>query len=193
MPDSPQSDHPPATGIGRRAFAGAGLVAIAAAGMPATAAPARARRPKVEDRLAIEDLFTSYLWAFDCGDADAFATLFTAGAVVVGKGTRYAGRAAILEWFRMLIGLRDREGDDAWMHQAGQFRFVPADGGWIVFAYATHFNGNSQKGTRGVRSLGYFTCECRREAGEWKFHRFSISAWDRTAVPWKKPLPWAGG
>ena len=41
--------------------------------------------------------------------------------------------------------------------------------GCIVYAYATHFNGNSAKATRGVRSLGYFTCECIKSNGEWKF------------------------
>jgi hypothetical protein len=88
--------------------------------------------------------------------------------------------------------MREREGDDIWMHEAGQFRFVPAGQSCIVYAYATHFNANTAKAARGVRSLGYFTCECVPEGGAWKFRRFSISTWDRNLVPWKKPLPWAG-
>lgn len=172
------------------ASAGLGLAAASALTTPAQAAP-RQRRVPLEDRAEIVDLFTRYVWAYDCSDEEEFLALFTADAVVVGKGTAYRDRAAILGWFRHLLEMRDREGDDTWMHEAGQFRFIPAGRGWVVHAYATHFNGNAAKATRGVRSLGYFTCECVRADGEWKFRRFSISGWDRTRVPWKKPLPWA--
>lgn len=180
--------------ISRRALAGVGLgLAGAAALSPASARPRRAAgRPSLEERAGIEDLFTRYLWAYDCSDEDEFLSLFTADALVVGKGNAYRDRAAILGWFRNLIAMREREGDDIWMHEAGQFRFTPAGAGCIVYAYATHFNANTAKAARGVRSLGYFTCECVPEGGEWKFRRFSITAWDRTVVPWKKPLPWAG-
>lgn len=180
--------------ISRRALAGVGLgVAGAAALSPASARPRRAAgKLSLEDRAGIEDLFTRYLWAYDCSDEDEFLSLFTADALVVGKGTAYRDRAAILGWFRYLAAMREREGDDIWMHEAGQFRFTPAGAGCIVYAYATHFSANTAKAARGVRSLGYFTCECVPEGGEWKFRRFSISTWDRTMVPWKKPLPWAG-
>lgn len=180
--------------ISRRALAGVGLgVAGAAALSPASARQRRAAgKLSLEDRAGIEDLFTRYLWAYDCSDEDEFLSLFTADALVVGKGTAYRDRAAILGWFRYLVAMREREGDDIWMHEAGQFRFTPAGAGCIVYAYATHFSANTAKAARGVRSLGYFTCECMPAGGEWKFRRFSISTWDRTMVPWKKPLPWAG-
>ena len=196
-------------GLAGMGLAGMGLAGGAALASAATAAPAQAgtgrapvahpHSPPVHDRLAIEDLFTRYLWAYDCTDEDEFLSLFTADALVVGKGTRYSDRAAILGWFRYLIAMREREGDDIWMHEAGQFRFLPASGAgpttagpdrWIVHAYATHFSANTARAVRGVRSLGYFTCECVREGAYWKFRRFSISPWDRTKVPWKKPLPW---
>ncbi|MEJ6012039.1 nuclear transport factor 2 family protein [Novosphingobium aquae] len=179
--------------ISRRALALAGLGTAAAAALaPASAAPrSRNASIKSEDRAAITDLFTRYVWAYDCTDEVEFLTLFTDDALVVGKGTVYRGKPAILGWFRTLIAMREREGDDTWMHEAGQFRFEPAGRGCIVYAYATHFNGNSAKALRGVRSLGYFTCEGVKQDGEWRFRRFSISTWDRTKVPWKKPLPWA--
>lgn len=180
--------------ISRRALALAGLGAAGAVAL-SPAASARPRRAadklSLEDRAGIEDLFTRYLWAYDCSDEVEFLTLFTADALVVGKGNAYRDKPAILGWFRTLIAMREREGDDIWMHEAGQFRFIPAGQGCLVHAYATHFNANSAKAARGVRSLGYFTCECVPDGGEWKFRRFSISTWDRTLVPWKKPLPWA--
>ncbi len=178
--------------ISRRALGLLGLGVAGAATLPAAARPRRAGKLALEDRAGIEDLFTRYLWAYDCSDEDEFMSLFTADALVVGKGNAYRDHAAILGWFRNLIAMREREGDDIWMHEAGQFRFVPAGQGCIVYAYATHFNANTAKAARGVRSLGYFTCECVAEGGAWKFRRFSISTWDRNLVPWKKPLPWAG-
>ena len=178
--------------ISRRALGLLGLGVAGAATLPAAARPRHTGKFSLEDRAGIEDLFTRYLWAYDCSDEDEFMSLFTADALVVGKGNAYRDHAAILGWFRNLIAMREREGDDIWMHEAGQFRFVPAGQGCIVYAYATHFNANTAKAARGVRSLGYFTCECVLEGGAWKFRRFSISTWDRNLVPWKKPLPWAG-
>lgn len=183
--------------ITRRGLAHSGL---ALSGMALTASTATAanrpqprQRPLApEDRDAIEDLFSRYVWAYDCSDEAEFASLFTADAVVVGKGTVYRGAEAIIGWLRYLTAMRDREGDDVWMHEAGQFRFVPtAPGTCLVYAYATHFSANSAKAQRGVRSLGSFTAECVRHAGEWRFRRFSISPWDHSKVPWAKPLPWA--
>lgn len=178
--------------ISRRTLAFAGLAtAGATALLPDVAQSTQApNRLKLEDRAGIEDLFAKYVWAYDCSDEDEFLELFTPDAVVVGKGNIYSDRPAILAWFRNLIAMREREGDDIWMHEAGQFRFFPGAKSCVVYAYATHFNGNSAKAARGVRSLGYFTCECVRKGSDWKFYRFSISTWDRSIAPWKKPLPW---
>ena len=182
------------TGVNRRALAMAGLGLAAVMSAPAAEA-ATARKISLQDRADITDLFSNYVWAYDCTDEATFIALFTADALVVGKGKLYRGHAEILGWFRYLIDMREREGDDIWMHEAGQFRFDPAAAAdarsCVVHAYATHFNGNSAKNVRGVRSLGYFTCECRREADGWKFRNFSISPWDRTSLPWSKALPWA--
>lgn len=188
------SANPKQAGVSRRGLATMGVTVAAASILPAapsSAAPGTTLR--AEDRLAIQDLFTDYLWAYDCTDEAAFIALFTPDATVMGKATRYQGREAILGWFRYLIEMREREGDDIWMHEAGQFRYVRSGASWIVYAYATHFNGNSAKGTKGVRSLGYFACECTHDGQGWRFRRFSISPWDRKQLPWKKPLPWSEG
>ena len=181
--------------MSRRTLAAAGLGLTLAAQAPA-AATARAAKPvrrlSADDQIAVEDLFSNYVWAYDCSDADEFIALFTADALVVGRGTLYADRTRILEWFKYLIDMREAEGDDIWMHEAGQFRIEPqAADRVIVYAYATHFNGKTTTAARGVRSLGYFVCECVKVGGAWKFRRFSITTWDRKTLPWKKPLPWA--
>lgn len=180
-------------GLARSGIALSGLaLAGATVAAAADAAAPKAARLAPADRDAIEDLFSRYVWAYDCSDEAEFASLFTADVVVVGKGTVYRGAEAIVGWLRYLTAMREREGDDVWMHEAGQFRFVPtAPGTCLVYAYATHFSANSAKAQRGVRSLGYFTAECVRHGGEWHFRRFSISPWDHSKVPWRKPLPWA--
>lgn len=180
--------------VTRRGLVGLGVVLAGTASITEAAAPARRKKTlAVADRLAVEDLFANYVWAYDCTDADEFIRLFTADALVIGRGKLYSNREEILGWFRYLINLRETEGDDIWMHEAGQFRIeVQAADRCIVYAYATHFNGLSTTQRRGVRSLGYFICDCIKERGEWKFRRFSIATtWDRNALPWKKPLPWA--
>ena len=179
--------------LSRRQLALGGLSLAAAATVVPGATQAKPARFTLEDRAGIQDLFTRYLWAYDCTDEQEFLDLFSEDALVVGRGKVYTGREAILGWFRYLIAMREKEGDDIWMHEAGQFHFVPNGKTCVVYAFATHFNANTAKGTKGVRSLGYFTCECVRSGdNKWRVRRFSISTWDRTKVPWKKPLPWDG-
>lgn len=179
--------------ISRRRLGGVALGAALAGsgGQPVAAREPAASVLPIEDRLALVDLFSTYVWAYDCSDLAEFLSLFTDDAVVVGRGTTYRGKEELAGWFTYLLELRENEGDDIWMHEAGQFRFAGTSP-VIVYAYATHFNANSGKGTRGVRSLGYFACECVNTDAGWKFKHFSISTWDRTSLPWKKPLPWVG-
>ena len=199
MHDAGRKSATGAIALSRRTLAATGLGIVAAASLPVTGSPASARAADVRealsptDRADIQDLFTGFTWALDCGDEDEFIDLFAPDALIVGHGKRYAGRDGIVGWFRYLVDLRDRAGQDAWMHEAGQFRFVPQGKSCIVYAYATHFSANSEQGVRGVRSLGLFVCDCRRDAGGWTFHRFAIMPWDNAKVPWKKPLPWAEG
>lgn len=177
--------------LSRRALAA--LPLLAGLGLAAGAQAKAARALNAEDKLAIQDLFSNYVWAYDCGDHESFITLFTDDAVVNGRGKMYNDRAAIMSWFDYLLKMRDTEGDDIWMHEAGQFRYDGNADKCIVYAYATHFNGNTKTTARGVRSLGYFVCECVKVKGAWKFRRFSITTWDKSIVPWKKPLPWPQG
>ena len=173
---------------------GLGLLAVATS--PAYAAkPADRVDPSlinvlpIEDRQAIGDLFTTYVWAYDCSDEAGFLDLFTEDALIVGMGKRHAGREAMGAWFRYLLDIRERE-NDLWLHEAGQHRFVGTGDKCLVYSYATHFNSSPDGKRYGVRSLGYFVSECVRQRGGWKFRRFSISHWDKSMQPWKKPLPW---
>jgi len=145
------------------------------------------------DRAAIEDLYVRYMWSYDCNDEQGFLDLFTADAIAVGYPEMkevYRTPEAMLGWFRFLTQLREKEGDD-WQHFAYNHRFEGDAKRCVVYSYATHFNSNREKKTLGVRSTGYFVCECVNTAEGWRFRRFSINHWDRTRPPWTKPLPWA--
>lgn len=179
--------------LSRRQALFSALAASATMVLPgvAQAAPAawpHSRLPSA-DRDAIEDLFKSYMWAYDCNDLEAFLGLFTEDALVVGRGKFHRGKAAIADWFRYLLDMRDREGS-AWLHESSQHMFGGDARRPIVYAYATHFSSSADAKALGVRSLGYFVGECERQNGRWLFRRFSISSWDRATLPWRKPLPW---
>lgn len=197
MADTAKKAGPNPTALSRRQITslplilGAGLVASTSA-IPLNPAHAKKRSvgPSLQDRAGIQDLFSTYLWAYDCSDLDLFLDLFTNDAVVVGLGKVHEGKPAIGAWFQYLLNIRDSDGDDAWLHEAGQLRFDGDSKRCIVYAYATHFNSNPEKKSRGVRSLGYFATECVKHADGWRFRRFSIAHWDKSSVPWKKALPW---
>jgi uncharacterized protein (TIGR02246 family) len=51
-----------------------------------------------KDRLGIFDLFARYAWAYDCGDAEAYAETFTEDGVLADENDlRAVGRPAIAE------------------------------------------------------------------------------------------------
>ncbi len=163
--------------------------ALATAGSAPAAQASHRHRLTLEDRAALQDLFSVYLWAFDCSDVDGFIELFTEDAILIGIGRRYETEAAMREWFLGLLSTRDAAGD-AWLHEAGQFRFDGDGSRCVVYAYATHFRLQPTTRDLGVRSLGYYVNECVKVGGAWKFRRFSINRWDNTTQPWKKPKPW---
>ena len=167
------------------------LPALAVGAAPGARAAQSGRKPQlaIADRVAIEDLHTAFLWAFDCSDEAGFVELFAEGGMVIGLGRPYATEQAMREWFQGLLRLRDN-GGEVWLHEAGQFRFEGDGRRCVVYAYATHFKGNPTSRESGVRSLGYYVNECVKISGQWKFSRLSINRWDNHAQPWKKKKPW---
>lgn len=178
--------------ISRRGLA---AIPVGAAAMVAAAKPARAHdwraQPTLEERAAVEDLMTAYVWAYDCSDVEGFLDLFVDDdPVVVGLGTPHRGKPALAAWFDYLMDIRDRE-DHLWLHQSAHHTYRRNGQNWLVYSYATHFSYDVNAESYGVRSLGYFVSELVPAPDGFLFRRFSITHWDRSTVPWKKPLPWA--
>ncbi len=186
----------PLQDAGRRKLAISALTMGAGIGLgavPALAATGRpAARLSADDRFGIEDLFARYAWCYDCSSEDDYLSNFTDDAIVIGigPGQTYHGKEGIRSWYRYLLGLRAAEGDD-WLHDAYHHQCFGDRRGCLVYSYATHYNSNTAARRLGVRSAGYFVSECVRQGDGWLFRRHSVNRWDRAALPWKKPLPWA--
>lgn len=147
--------------------------------------------PSLEERAAIDDLMTAYVWAYDCSDVEGFVGLFVDDdPLVVGLGTPHRGKQALADWFAYLMNIRDGE-NGQWLHQALHHVYRRQGANWLVYSYATHFAFDVDDGSYAVRSLGYFVSELVPSHTGYLFRRFSITHWDRTTVPWEKPLPWA--
>lgn len=147
--------------------------------------------PSLQERAAIDDLFTQYLWAYDCSDTALFLSLFVEeDPLVIGLGKPHRGKPAMADWFAYLLDIRDRE-NALWLHQAAHHVYRRHGDHWLVYSYATHFSYSPDAKSYDVRSLGYFVSELVPAGAGFRFRRFSITHWDKAALPWSKPLPWA--
>jgi uncharacterized protein (TIGR02246 family) len=154
---------------------------------PATRSPMTA-----EDRWGIYDLFGRYAWAYDCGDAAAYAATFTADGVVEGMdGTRVTGRAAIGAFVQHYID--QRVPGEGWQHHTGHLQFVEEGGdACTVYCYwavaETHIVPGSTfalpDGKGVVRSSGYYLSRCVKEGGTWSFRERVIRYWTGKGMPW---------
>ncbi len=179
--------------LSRREMAALPLGAAALAAL--NGAPAAARTlgesPSLEERAAIEDLFTTYVWVYDCENLEGFLNLFIdEDPVVVGRGVTHRGKEALAAWFAYLMDIRNRD-EALWLHQALHHTYRRNGDSWLVYSYATHFSQTLANTGSTVRSLGYFVSELVSVGNEFRMRRFSINSWDRTTLPWSKPLPWA--
>lgn len=142
-----------------------------------------------EDRIAIVDLFARYAWAYDCGDADEYAAVFTPDGVMAGDTGgvavgRAAIRAAIQEFFLM-------RGDAVWQHFNDHLK-VDGHGDectvysyWAVLKNSREVGAPLEAGERGVGSLGYYVSRCVKIEGEWYFKERVWHFDMPKGLPWK--------
>ena len=81
----------------------------------------RASQPlTTADRLGILDLFARYAWAYDGGDAQAYAENFTTDGVLADENDlRVVGRPAIAEAIKTFFDMR---GLNVWQHYNDHLR-----------------------------------------------------------------------
>ena len=119
-----------------------------------------------DDRLDILDLFARYAWAYDCGDAEAYAATFTHDAVLSDeKGFRADGREAIGQGIKTYFDLR---GDSVWQHHNDHLRIEGDGSACVVHSYWAVIE-HRVDGGFGVGSLGWYISDCVRTDEGWRF------------------------
>ena len=122
-----------------------GIASIAALTAGSAAARTLADSPSLEQRAAIEDLFTAYVWAYDCENIEGFLALFVEeDPLVVGRGVTHRGKEALAAWFVYLMDIRKRD-NALWLHQALHHTYRRNGDHWLVYSYATHFATSDRK------------------------------------------------
>jgi hypothetical protein len=126
---------------------------------------ASAKRLTCEDRLDILDLFSRYTWAYDCGDADAYAQVFTSDGVLSDGGKLHAvGRDMIGQAVKKYI---DERGTNVWQHYNANIHMVGDNQMCTVYSYwgvLQHLRTDKQFGVLG---LGWYVTTCAKDNGLW--------------------------
>jgi uncharacterized protein (TIGR02246 family) len=128
----------------------------------------------LEDRIAIEDLFTDYAWALDTGDVDAACALFTSDAVVADPGGRYDGSDGVRAFFeRFHSGSPQFPGRQHWIGQT----LLEGDGRRCTarsFAVVTQLHGT---GATNVHLVAHYRDALVKVDGAWRFRERIIDSW----------------
>lgn len=135
-----------------------------------------------EDRLAILDLFAEYAWAYDVGDAEAYADTFTSDGILADDaGLRAEGRAAIIEVVRYFFDIR---GTNIWQHQNDHLRMFGDFHRCTVFSYWAVLEQSRETGLRQIVSLGWYESECVKVTGIWRFASRTFHSGMPPSLPW---------
>ncbi len=122
-------------------------------------------RMTAEDRLDIFDLFARYAWAYDCGDADAYAAVFTEDGLLADQGDLHAvGHAAIREAIKTFFDMR---GVHAWQHHNDHLRIEGDGRTCTVHSYWLLAEHNRDDGQHHLRAMGWYVTRCRKVDGRW--------------------------
>jgi uncharacterized protein (TIGR02246 family) len=122
------------------------------------------------DRDAIADLLARYCWAFDAGDADAYASLYTDDGVLSGFGEPSVGRealkAAVAQSYEQLGGRTRHHLHNVMMEYDGEPDQVKVRGYNLVTQYGE---------TPVLFAMVEQGFRLRRVGGEWKIAAVDLS------------------
>jgi uncharacterized protein (TIGR02246 family) len=136
----------------------------------------------IEDRLAIEDLYSDYVWALDSGDVPGFLALFTNDAVFGDTaGNRYTGSRAIGGYVTDLVNSDRFRGR---MHYISAKRFthsgerIGVTSYWLVTKWA------KASGAKTIEVSGHADDAFVKVGGRWRFSQRIVHYWSDTDLPW---------
>lgn len=121
-----------------------------------------------EDRLGIMDLFARYTWAYDRGDADAYAEAFVEDGEMGSGDGAVKGRAAIVDMIKTYFA---RRGADGWQHHNDHLHIEMKDGRAVVHSYWIVLEHIVDGDTHRPRTLGFYVTECVKKDGVWYIAR----------------------
>jgi hypothetical protein len=169
--------------VTRRAIAALAAGGATLAVLPPAQAADKPRNIAIADRLELLELIARYSWAYDCGDADAFADTFVADGAIIAWGQEVArGRAGLLAFARARFAER---GDKDWQHLTDQHVFIGSGARCHVYSYYSMLEGTRTDPRQfQVRSFGYYDSDCERTANGWGFRSREIKRWNSDKLPW---------
>jgi uncharacterized protein (TIGR02246 family) len=148
-------------------------------------------------RVGILDLFARYAWAFDCGDADAYAETFTVDGVLADfPHLRVEGRTEIRA---AIAKMMTRRGVNGWQHRNDNLRMKRDGESYVIHSYWNLIlmmqrpEGDvAEVGAMPnfrfiIPSMGYYVSRCVRVGEEWLFSERTSYRGKSEGLPWKKP------
>jgi ketosteroid isomerase-like protein len=135
------------------------------------------------DRLGILDLFARYAWAYDGGDAQAYAETFTTDGVLADQNDlRAVGRPAIAEAIKTFFDMR---GLSVWQHHNDHLRIEGDSERCVVYSYWAVLE-HRPDGGFGVSSLGWYLSRLRKVDRVWLFAERTFYMDMPRGLPWKR-------
>jgi len=123
------------------------------------------------DHLAIEELYSRYNRASDSGDVAELADKYTEDGVFIGAGgVRVEGRAAFRAYMQERVAARARSGIRFQQHWITNLILEGDAQAATGFCYVVVIDEKVEGGT-GVRNLGYYHDQLRKEGEKWLFER----------------------
>jgi uncharacterized protein (TIGR02246 family) len=136
-----------------------------------------------DDRFGLYDLFARYAWAYDCGDAQAYAETFALDGVLADEhDLRATGRPAIADAIKQFFEMR---GANVWQHHNDHLRIEGDSDACTIYSYWAVLS-HRPDNTFGVDTLGWYVSRCRKVDGVWLFAERTFLMDLPDGLPWKR-------
>jgi hypothetical protein len=166
----------------KRQFCKKATISALALFLPACANNKNLNQPSLNNQKALEELISLYTWAYDFGDAEAFADTFTDDGVIIAFGNEEArNRDGIIAFANRLFEVR---GELAWQHTVGQHIFQGDNQSCTVYSYYSMLAGDIPARDFEVSSFGYYISDCVNTLEGWRFEKRQIIRGTGNKLPW---------
>ena len=151
---------------------------------PMTTDEVRTSQPlTTADRLGILDLFARYAWAYDGGDAQAYAETFATDGVLADENDlRAVGRPAIAEAIKTFFDMR---GLNVWQHHNDHLR-IDGDSERCTVQLLGRARASPPTAASASAVWAGYISRLRKVDGEWLFAERTFYMGMPKGLPWKR-------